>query len=117
MLQRAPRPHSRGVVPLGNTNAFTLEVARGFDAGSSIDVDVRETKLAVGKGRYGNVRKAPGMGAYPRRKAAVPSISVIFPLDDFTLEAFNLHSPIGDGHVRVYGRLAEIKADLGIGHG
>jgi hypothetical protein len=57
------------------------------------------------------------MGAYPRRKAAVPGIGVIFPLDDFKLEAFNFHGPIGDGHVRVYGRLAEIKAELGNRHG
>jgi hypothetical protein len=57
------------------------------------------------------------MSAYPCRKAAVPGIGVIFPLDDFKLKPFNLHGPVGDGHIRVYGRLAEIEAELGIRHG
>src|SRR5262249_21343185 len=109
MLERAPRPHSRGVLPLRDTDALALEVSRRIDRGLTINVDVRQTKFSVGKRRDRNMRQALGMGANPRRKAAVPDISVILSLDDFNLETFNLDGTIGDRHVRVYGRLAKIE--------
>src|SRR5215510_16347378 len=117
MLERASRPHSRGVLPLQDTDALALEVSRRIDRGLTINVDVRQTKFSVGKRGDRNMRPALGMGANPRRKAAVPGISVVFPLDDFNLKTFNLDASIGNGHVRVYRGLAEIESKLGIRHG
>src|SRR5262245_8146621 len=117
MLQRAPCPYSRGVFPLRDPHALAFEFTWGIDRGLTINVDVGQAKFSVGKRGDRNMRPVPGMGANPRSKAAVPGISVVFPLDDFNLETFNLDASLGNGHVRIYRRLAEIESELGIGHG
>jgi hypothetical protein len=116
VLQRAARPNACGIVPLHDADPFAFQIPGRFDAGFAVHKDIGLAEFAIRKSRYGNMRRAVCVGAQARGKAAIPGIGFVFSRHKLPIEAFNLYRAVGNGHIRVNGRLAEIEAQFWVGH-
>src|SRR5687768_3526206 len=109
MLQRAARPHIRGIVPLHDTEPLAFQIFGRFNAGFTVDENVSQTKLAVRKRRDRYMRQSLGMRAHARGKAAVPGVCIALVVDEYPVETVDLYGSVRDRNVGIDRRLPEIE--------